>query len=157
MWADFRTYFEVEFKDPLVKQWAQNELLSLAQMQSESFDDYLLRFRRIRAQSQLPDEAIVQHFRHGLNISIKTTLLDSTDYDPSDLESTISKARQVALRQLLLSAEKGKPRTGANMAYRSNVRKWCTLHNTSSHSSEECKVLLAKKVAEEKGKQVGKA
>ena len=115
-WADFRAELEVEFKDPLVKQRAQNELLRLAQMPFESFEDYLLRFRRIRAQSQFPDEAIVQHFRHGLHYSIKTTLLDSTDYDPSDLESTISKARQVALRQSLLNAEKGKTRSWCKYA-----------------------------------------
>ena len=147
----------MEFKDPLVKQRAQNELLRLAQMPFESFEDYLLRFRRIRAQSQFPDEAVVQHFRHGLHYSIKTTLLDSTDYDPSDLESTISKARQVALRQSLLNAEKGKTRVGANMPQRPNVKKWCTLHNASTHSSEECKVLLARKAEERKGKQAGKA
>lgn len=156
-WGDFRSEFGIAFKDPLIKQRAQSELLNLAQMQFESFEDYLLRFRRIRAQSQFPDEAVVQHFRHGLHYSIKTTLLDSTDYDPADLESTISKARQVAMRQLLLSAERGRPRAGANVGQRPTVRKWCTLHNTSSHSSEECKVLLARRTEGEKSKQVGKA
>jgi hypothetical protein len=156
-WADFRAEFDAEFKDPLVKQRAQNELLNLRQTQFEPFEDYLLRFRRIRAQSQLPDEAVVQHFRHGLNYALKATLLESTDYDPSDLEATIVKARQVALRQALLRAERGKTQVGGSVPQRPNMRKWCTLHNTSTHSTDECKVLLARKGVGEKSKQAGNA
>jgi len=151
LWADFRAEFEAEFKDPLIKQRAQYELLNLAQMPFEPFEDYLLRFRCIKAQSQYPDEALVQYFRHGLHCSIRTTLLDSTDYDPSDLNSTISKARQVALRQSVLNTEKSRFKASANMVQRPNMKKWCLLHNVSTHSSEECKVLLAKRT---EGKKV---
>jgi hypothetical protein len=92
----FMANFEKMFSDPNAKRTAQTKLKELKQGASK-VSDYANEFRRISVDAGYNEDALMAHYREGLNDPIKNVLAQTLE-QPENLEELISWTQRIDAR-----------------------------------------------------------